>query len=102
MVDGGVIELNAQVSTLGFHFIGYEIGAVIGDDAVWDAITMHDTGYEVYHWSGFGRFKWFGLYPHSELIYHDQQIFFLMASSFKGSDHIEPPDRKWPSDGDCL
>ena len=25
-----------------------------------------------------------------------------MASSFKGSDHIKPPDRKRPSDGDCL
>ena len=25
-----------------------------------------------------------------------------MASSFKGSDHIKPPDREGPSDGDCL
>ena len=25
-----------------------------------------------------------------------------MASSFKGSDHIKPPDRKGPSNGDCL
>ena len=25
-----------------------------------------------------------------------------MASSFKGSDHIKPPDHKRPSDGDCL
>ena len=25
-----------------------------------------------------------------------------MASPFEGSDHIEPPDRKGPSNGDCL
>ena len=25
-----------------------------------------------------------------------------MASSFKGSNHIEPPDHKGPSYGDCL
>ena len=52
--------------------------------------------------SGFGRFNWFGFYPLGEFVHHDQQIFFLMASSFKGSDHIQSPDRKRPSDGDCL
>ena len=30
------------------------------------------------------------------------RYFFLMASPFKGSHHIKPPDRKGPSDGDCL
>ena len=102
MVDGGVIEFNAQISTPGFHFIGCKIRAVIGDDAVGDAITVYNPRYEVYHWSGFGRFNWFGLYPLGEFIYHDQQIFFLMASSFKGSNHVESPDRERPSDGDCL
>ena len=102
VIDGGVIKFNAQINTPGFHLIGCEIGVVIGDDAVWNTITVHNIGYLVYHWSGFGRFNWFGLYPLSEFIHHDQQIFFLMASSFKGSDHIKPPDRKRPSNGDCL
>ena len=30
------------------------------------------------------------------------KYFFLMASPFEGSDHIKPPDRKGPSNGDCL
>ena len=102
MIDGGIIELDAQVSTPGFHFVGCKIGAVIGGDAVWDTITVYETGYEICHWSGFGRFNWFGLYPLSEFIYHDQQIFFLMASPFKGSDHVKPADRKRPSNGDFL
>ena len=58
---------------------------------------MYNPGYEVYHWSGFGRFDWFSFYPFGELVHHD-----LMASPFKGSDHIQRPHREGPSDGDCL
>ena len=76
--------------------------AIVTDYAVGDAIMVYNPGYEVYHWSGFGRFNWFGFYPFGEFIHHDQQVFFLMASSFKGSYHIEPLDRKGPSYGDCL
>ena len=102
MIYRGVIELDAQIGTPGFHFVGCEIGAVISDDAVWNTITVYDAGYKVYYWPGLGRFNWFGLYPLGEFIHHDQQIFFLMASSFKGSNHIQSPDRNRPSDGDCL
>ena len=28
--------------------------------------------------------------------------FLFVASPFKGSDHVKPPDRKGPSNGDCL
>ena len=65
-------------------------------------VTVYDPGYEVYHLSGFDHFNWFGLYPFGEFIYHDQHVFFLMASSFKGSNHIETPYRKGPSYGDFL
>ena len=67
-----------------------------------DTLAVYDPRYKVYHWSGFGHFNWFGFYPFGEFIDHDQQVFLLMASSFKGSNHIEPPDRKGPSYGDCL
>ena len=30
------------------------------------------------------------------------KYFFLMASPYKESDHIQPPDREGPSDGDRL
>ena len=30
------------------------------------------------------------------------KYFFLMASPFKRSDHIQPPDHEGPSYGDCL
>ena len=47
VIDGGVIELNAQINTLGFHLISCEIGAFIGDDVVWNIVTVHNTGYKV-------------------------------------------------------
>ena len=72
VIYGGVIELNAQISAPVFHLIGCEIGAVIGDDAMWDTITVYNAGYKVYYWSGFGRFHWFGFYPFGELVNHDQ------------------------------
>ena len=48
MINRGIIELNAQISTPSFHLIGCEIGVVIGDDVVWNTKTVHNTGYEVY------------------------------------------------------
>ena len=66
VIDRGVIELDAQIGAPGFYFVGYEVRAVIGDGAVWDTIMVYDTGYKIYHWSGFGPFNWLGLYPLSE------------------------------------
>src|SRR3954467_549936 len=63
---------------------------------------VDNPGYEVYHRSGFVRFNRFGFYPFGEFIHHDQQVFFLVGSSFKGSNHVKPPDRKGPGNGDCV
>src|SRR4051812_32889337 len=30
------------------------------------------------------------------------KYFFLVGSAFKGSNHVKPPDRERPSDGDSL
>ena len=42
MIDGGVIELNAHVAAPSFHLVGCEVGAIIGDDAMGDTITVYD------------------------------------------------------------
>ena len=72
MVDGSIVELDAHFVAPRFHLIGREIRAIIGDDAVGDTVSVYDPGYEVYYWSGFGRFDWFGFYPFGELVHHDQ------------------------------
>ena len=65
MIDRGVVELDAHFAAPSFYFIGCEIGAIISDDAVGDTVLVYDPGYEVYYWSGFGRFDWFGFYSFS-------------------------------------
>ena len=64
-----------------------------------DAVTVYDPRYEVYRRSGFGRLYRLGLYPFGEFVHHDQWIFLLVGSSFKGSNHVKPPDHEGPSDG---
>src|SRR3954468_8958737 len=100
MIDRSIIELNAHVFAPQLYFFRGEVCAVIGDNAVGDTVTVYDPGHEVYYRSGFGRLDRRGFYPFGEFIHHDQQVFFLVGSAFKGSHHIEPPDRKRPSDGD--
>ena len=63
---------------------------------------MYDPRYEVYHWSGFDRLDRLGLYPFGEFVNHDQQVFLLVGSPFKGSNHVKPPNREGPGDGYSL
>ena len=102
MIDGSIIELDAHVFALEFYLVGREVRAIISDDAVGDAVTVYNPGNEIYHRSGFGCFHRFSLYPFGEFIHHDQYVFFLMGSPFKESNHVKPPDRKGPCNGDCL
>lgn len=49
VVDGCIVDFNAQVRTPVFHVIGCEIGAIISDDAVRDTIMVYHAGYKVDH-----------------------------------------------------
>ena len=72
VIDGSIVELDAHVAAQKFYLVGREVRAIVSDDAVGDAITVYNPGYEVYHRSGFGYFNRFGLYPFGEFIHHDQ------------------------------
>ena len=102
MVDGGVIEFNAKISTPGFHLVGYEIRVVIGDDAVWDTIMVYDTGYKSITGPASVVLTGLASIHLVNLSTMTNIYFFLMASPFKGSDHVKPPNSKRPSNGDCL
>ena len=67
-----IVGFSAQLNAPGFHPISCKIGDIISDDTVRDTLTVDYTRYEVYNWSGFGRFDWFGFYPLSELVDHDR------------------------------
>ena len=72
VIDGSIIELDAHVFAPEFYLVGGKVCTVIGYDAVGDAITVYNPGYEVYHRSGFGRFNRLGFYPFGEFFHHDQ------------------------------
>ena len=101
MVYRCIVEFIAQLSALGFHLISCKLGSIISDDTMRDTITVDYAGYKVNHWPCLSWFYRFGLYSLSEFIYHYQQVFLFVASPFKGSNHIKPPDREGPSNGDC-
>ena len=64
--------LNAQISTPSFYLIGHKVRTVVSNDTTQDTIMVHHAGYEVYNWSGLGHFDWFGFYPLSEFVDHNQ------------------------------
>ena len=72
VIDRSIIELDAHVAAPKFYLVGCKVRAVVSDDAVGDAITVYNPGYEVYHRSGFSRFDRFGFYSFGEFIHHDQ------------------------------
>ena len=63
---------------------------------------MYNPGYEVYHCPDSAVFTGLASIHLVNLSTMTNKYFFLMASPFKGSDHIQPPDCKGPSDSDCL
>ena len=42
------------------------------------------------------------LYPHCKLVYGDKQVHIASGRPLERSNQIEPPDHKWPCDGDHL
>ena len=102
VIDRGVIELNAHLAAPSFHLIGCEIGAIIGDDDVGDTIVVHNPDMKSITGPDSAVLTSLASIHLVNLSTMTNRYFFLVASSFKGSDHIEPPDHKGPSYGDCL
>ena len=94
VIDEGVIELDAQVSTPFVHFVAYKIGAVICDDVVWDTITVYDTGYKVYHWPGFGRLTGLASIHLENLSTMTNRYFFLWLPPLRGPTISSPQTAK--------
>ena len=72
VIDRSIIEHDAHFAAPEFYLVGREVCPVVSDDAVGDAITVYNPGYEVYHRSRSSRFDRFGFYPFGEFIHHDQ------------------------------
>ena len=100
MVDGSVIKFNAHFSATNFHLLAVKFEP-LSVMMLWGTpyrCTTPDmksiTGLDSVVFTGLASIHLVNLSTMTN------KYFFLMASPFKGSDHVQPPDRKRPSNGD--
>ena len=63
---------------------------------------MDDVEEEQHSLLRFDQGDWPSFYPLCELVYGDKQVGVASGRPLERSDQIEPPDREWPRDRDCL
>ena len=79
-----------------------ELRAIVRDNRVWDSKAMDDVEEEQHGLLGFDRGDQPSLYPLGKFVYGDKQVGVAPRRFFERSNQIEPPDHKWPHDGDRL
>ena len=75
---------------------------VVRDDGVRDSKAMDDVEEEQHGLLGLDCGDRPSFYPLCKLVYGDKQVGVASGHFFERSNQIEPPDRKWPGDGDRL
>ena len=94
VIYGGVIELDAEVSTPILYLIGYEVRAVVSNNVVQDTIMVYDIAYKIYHRSGFSCFYWFGLFHLVNLSTMTSKYFFLWLPPLRSPTMSSPQTAK--------
>ena len=84
------------------ELLSSELRAVVRDDGVRDPKAMDDVKEEQHGLLEHDHGDQSSLYPLCKLVYGDKQVRIALGCSLEGSDHIEPPDRERPRDGDHL
>jgi hypothetical protein len=79
-----------------------ELGAVVGDDGVWDPKAMDDVGEEHHRLFGPDVVQGSDLDPLGEFVDGDQQVRVAPGCLLQGIDEVQTPHSKRPGDGYCL
>ena len=79
-----------------------KIRAIVGDDAVWDAVPSCDVTDEGHCSRTIQLLDGFHLHPLGELVHCDKQVSQATSCRLEWSYHAQTPDCKWPGDGDSL
>ena len=98
MCNGGQVEADARDGAVLFERALGEVGAVVGDDAVWHAVAYRDVLDE-----SDGRWPvqfldWPCFNPFGELVHLHQQMRHAASSGLEGPHHVESLDCKGPGD----
>ena len=98
----GVAYLRSKVSTICFEEIASELRTIVGDDPVRDPETANNRPKELDGWLCCHLPHCFHLWPLCELADRNVQVLKAPDSTGEGAQYVEPPDRKWPGERDCL
>ena len=79
-----------------------ELRAIVHDNGVWDPKAMDDVKEEQHGLLRLDHGDRSSLYPLCKLVYGDKHMCIAPGRPLEMSDQIEPPNHKWPCDGDRL
>jgi hypothetical protein len=102
MCDRGDVESYPLSLAKLRHLSHSKISAIISDDAMRIAVPKDDLLQEASGSRTVALGDWFNFNPLCELIDCDQEMCETSTGSLERSNHIQPPDRKRPSEGDGI
>ena len=102
MRHGGPIDADVVFIVESEELCPGKLRAIVRDNGGWDSKAMDDVKEEQHGLLGFDRGDRPSFYPLGKFVYGDKQVGVATGALFERSDQIEPLDREWPRDGDCL
>ena len=98
----GPIDLDVVFIVELEELLSGELCAIVHDDGVWDPKAMDDVKEEQHGLLRLDRGDRPSLYPLCKPVYSDKQVRIAPGCPLERSDQIEPLDREWPHNEDCL
>ena len=100
--NGCVVDPSALGCAKHSELIRIKVGAIICDNAVRDSISEYQLSDET---DGSARIKIFdrlGFDPFGEFVDRHKQMSETTSAGLERSNHVQPPDCKWPDEWDSL
>ena len=102
MSDRGPVDPDAVSITKVQELLPDEVSFVVSDDTVRNAEPVDDVEEEFDRLFRADVGDGLGLYPLGKFVDRYEQVSEAARAIFKGSNHVEAPDREWPGDADGL
>src|SRR5688572_1016423 len=102
MSHGGPVHPDMVILAKIQEFFAGELGAIVGDDGVWDPEAMDDVGEECHRLLGPDAVQRSDLGPLGEFVDGDQQVRVAPGRLLQGTDEVQTPYSEGPGDGYCL
>src|SRR5688572_1294252 len=99
MSHGGPVHPDVVILAKIQEFSAGELGAVVGDDGVWDPEAMDDVGEERHRLLGPDVVQGSDLDPLGEFVDGDQQVRVALERLLQGTDEVQTPHSEGPGDG---